>query len=92
MTSYDSCGCEKYKWLQDERYQTVLKATHTIAYEYDPHTNKEVVSPFISKFIAGNYDGRLLSDVMIEDNVIHPEDLELLLAFREKFIKGLPIQ
>lgn len=88
MTSYNSCGCEKYKWLQDERYQTVLKATHTIAYEYDPHTNKEVVSPFISKFIAGNYDGRLLSDVMIEDNVIHPEDLELSLAFREKVHQG----
>lgn len=80
--------CEKHKWLQDERYQTVLKATHTIAYEYDPNTNEQFFSPFIGKYIAGNYDGRLLSHVMVEDQIIHPEDLESALSFREKVHAG----
>lgn len=88
MTNNDIYNCEKYEWVKDARYQTVLKTTHTIAYEYDPVTKKQVVSPFIGQYIAGNYDGRLLSHVMIEDNVIHPEDLALSLEFREKVFKG----
>ncbi len=88
MPSSKTCGCEKYKWLEDERYQTILQSTRTIAYEYNPQTNKELVSPFIGKYIAGNYDGRLLSHVMLEDNVIHPDDLQLSLAYREKVALG----
>lgn len=88
MQNNNTYNCEKYKWLRDERYQTVLKATHTVAYEYDPVSCEQFVSPFISKYIAGNYNGRLLSNVMIEDNVIHPEDLETALAFREKVYHG----
>lgn len=88
MPNNKTCGCEKSKWLEDERYQTILKSTRTIAYEYNPQTKIEIVSPFIGNYIAGNYDGRLLSQVMLEDNVIHPDDLQLSLAYREKVAKG----
>ena len=49
---------------------------HTIAYEFNPETGEEIVSPFIHQYLAGNYDGRLLSQVMVEDQVIHPDDLK----------------
>lgn len=84
MTSFDACKGEEGKWLLDKRYQTVLKAIHTIAYEYNPVTKEQTVSPFINEYIAGNYDGRLLSHVMVEDNVIHPEDLSKAVAFRDQ--------
>lgn len=88
MTSVNIYKSEKYKWLLDKRYETILKATHTIAYEYNPITKEQAVSPFINEYIAGNYDTRLLSNVMIEDNVIHPDDLEKSLKFREQVENG----
>lgn len=88
MKNLQSEKVQKYDWLLDERYQTVLKATHTIAYEYNPHTKEQTVSPFINELIAGNYDGRLLSHVMVEDNIIHPNDLEKSLRFRKEVAAG----
>ena len=76
------------QWLRDERYEAVLRATHTIAFEFDPLTGRQETSPFISEYIAGNYDGRMLSDVMVEDGVIYPDDLETSLRFREKVMHG----
>lgn len=88
MDNMEASARQKYMWLRDERYQTVLKATQTIAFEYNPTTREQVVSPFINEYIAGNYDGRLLSNVMLEDNIIHPEDIPLSLVFREKVGAG----
>ena len=76
------------EWLDDSSYQTILRATHMIAFEYDATQKKQRVSPYISEYIMGNYDGRLLSDVMLEDHVIHPDDIEKSLAFREQVISG----
>lgn len=75
-------------WLDDSSYQAILKETHMIAFEYDALQKKQWVSPFIGEFIAGNYDGRLLSDVMLEDGVIHPDDVSKSLSFREQVMKG----
>lgn len=88
MENMDTSASEDYRWLNDERYQTVLKATRTIAFEYNPVTLEQTVSPFISEYIAGNYDSRLLSRVMLEDDIIHPEDIQLSLDFREKVGTG----
>lgn len=88
MARNDIQRSDNYMWLQDKRQQTVLKTMRTIAYEYNPVTKEQMVSPFINQYIAGNYDGRLLSHVMIEDNVIHPDDLKKSLAFREKAKAG----
>lgn len=88
MENMDTSASEDYRWLNDERYQTVLKATRTIAFEYNPVTLEQTVSPFINEYIAGNYDRRLLSQVMLEDDIIHPEDIQLSLDFREKVGAG----
>lgn len=75
-------------WLDDSSYQAILRETHMIAFEFDTVTRKQRVSPYIEKYISGNYDGRLLSDVMLEDNVIHPDDIVKSLAFREQVAAG----
>lgn len=75
-------------WLDDPRCQTVLKATSTIAFEFNVKTKKQRLSPFIGKYLAGNYDGRMLSDVMLEDGIIYPDDLKASLQFKEFVIGG----
>lgn len=76
------------QWLMDERYQMVLRATNTIAFEYDLKTEEEWHSPFVGEYIAGHYNGRKLSQVMLEDEVIHPEDRPLSLQFLARARKG----
>lgn len=77
------------KWLGGSEFQTILYSSHLIAFKYNPATGEEFVSPFISEFIAGNYDGRYLSDVMLEDNVIHPKDLQKAFDLRHNVKAGI---
>lgn len=72
------------KWMDNGRYQAILRQNRTIAYEFDPKSGIQFVSPFISEFLAGNYDHRLLSQVMLEDGVLYPKDEERMIAFRDK--------
>lgn len=76
------------KWLDDTAYQAILKETHMIAFEFDLVNKVQHVSPFIGEFLAGDYNGRLLSEVMVSDQVVHPEDLDKSLKFREKIGSG----
>lgn len=69
--------------LDDGAYQKILKASRAVAFMYDSEQQKEVVSPHIGELLMGNYDGRLLSQTMLEDGVIHPADVEKSKAFRE---------
>lgn len=75
-------------WLEDKRSQAVLRLRHAAAFEFDTATGRQAHSPDIGEYVAGNYDGRLLSQVMLEDGVIHPDDITLSLAFREKIKSG----
>lgn len=79
-------------WLNNEEYLTVLRATHTVAFEYDPAAKKQLVTSNISELVSGNYDGRMLSNVMLEDGIIHPEDLEISLRFREQARSGTAVE
>lgn len=76
------------RWLDDTAYQAILKETHMIAFEFDVKNRTQHVSPFIGEFLAGNYDGRLLSEVMVQDDVIYPEDRDKSLDFREQINSG----
>lgn len=75
-------------WLDDSSYQSILRETHMVAFEFDAVTGEQRVSPHIQEFIAGNYDGRLLSDVMLEDGIIYPDDIGKSLVFREQVTAG----
>lgn len=75
-------------WLENQQYQTILQQTHTIAFEFNIHTGEHFVSPFISEVLAGNYDSRQLSRVMLEDGVLCPEDTPQMVAFRDRILAG----
>lgn len=82
-----SCVSERGR-VGDNSYQTILKEAHIILFEYHSTRNAPCVSPFINEYISGNYDGRPLIDVLLEDNVIHPKDVEKAMAFRAQVIAG----
>lgn len=77
-----------HAWIEDRQYQTILRLTHTIAFEFDPRTGRHFVSPFITETLAGTYDDRQLSQVMLEDGVLHPEDVEKMSTFRDLVLSG----
>lgn len=78
----------KRNWLENQQYQTILRLTHTIAFEFNPWTGEHFVSPFVSEILAGNYDSRQLSRVMLEDGVLYPEDTHKMIAFRDHILEG----
>lgn len=75
-------------WVRDKKLETVLRAMRAIVFEFHAKTGKQYVSPFINEFLPGNYDDRPLSTVMLEDGIIHPEDLGISVAFRESCRRG----
>lgn len=70
--------------LDEETYQAILKAGRVIAFSYDSGQKTECFTPYIGELLAGRYDGRLLSQTMLEDSVIHPADVEKAKRFREE--------
>lgn len=75
-------------WIDGECCQTALRAINTVVFEYDLVTFEERVSPYIGEYIAGDYNGHLLSNVMLRGDIIHPDDVSLSLRFREKARSG----
>lgn len=75
-------------WIQDKKLESVLRSLRAIVFEFHAKTGKQFASSFISDYLKGNYDGRPLSVVMLEDNVIHPDDINLSLEFRECCRRG----
>lgn len=73
--------------LDDGIYQTILKASSAIAFMYDFEDSLEFVSPHSGELLAGNYNGRLLSETMLEDGVIHPDDVKKSIEFREQVMQ-----
>lgn len=76
-------GEEERRWLSDQRYQTILQQTRTVAFEYDLDNGEHFVSPFVSELFSGTYDSRRLSDIMLEDGIIYPDDIPASIQYRE---------
>lgn len=72
----------------NEQFQLTPRYIQTIIFEFDPITGKHFVSPFISEMLPGNYDDRKLSQVMLEDGVLHPDDTSKMLHFRNRVMSG----
>lgn len=80
MSNHDN---RKLTFLEDDGvYQSILKASRAIAFMFDPELDHEMVSPHIVDLLAGNYGDRLLSQTMLEDGIIHPEDVEKSVEFQ----------
>lgn len=76
-------------WLKNSQYQTILRLTNTIAFQFDPTTGAHFVSPFISETLTGTYDDRQLSQVLLEDGVVHPDDYDKLTELRDMTLSGI---
>lgn len=75
-------------WLDAEAYQTVLQSLSILAFEFDTVRRTQRVSACIGNYLAGTYDARMVLDVLAEDGVVHPEDFQKFLAFREQAYSG----
>lgn len=76
------------QWLVDPHYQMALRSIGAVSFEFVPSTRAQYVSPFISGSLSGNYKGRRLFDVLLEDQVIHPDDREMFGHFLEGIYEG----
>ena len=65
----------------DERYRIILEQTDTLVFEWIPDTGERFLPADFSRRFAGKYDGRDLVRVWLDDEVIHPADIEQLEAF-----------
>ncbi|MEG0377394.1 MAG: PAS domain-containing protein, partial [Eubacterium sp.] len=75
------------KQMDDERYRIIIDQTETIVCEWMREGNKRYYAPQFKEKFKGNYDeNRDLRDILIEDGVIHPDDVELVM---ENFDKSL---
>lgn len=84
----EECVLLQNQWFNDFCYESILRATNSVIFEYYPESGQEVVSDYVQELIAGDYNGRMLSAVMIEDGVIHPDDVSVSIEFRKKAKSG----
>lgn len=77
-------------WMCDERLMPVLRASRIFLFEYDLRKGTARYSPLLPEMLAGNYDGRALSAVMLEDGVVHSKDVGAATALRDQVRSGLP--
>lgn len=64
------------QYISDARNRIVLEETKTIVTECNLDTNINYISPIISHYICGNYNGRKISQVLVEDGIVHSDDLK----------------
>lgn len=72
----------------DVRYRIVLEQTGTIVFEWMKETNFQYIAPRMAESFAGNYDGRNLFTVWLEDDVICEEDLPSFRQFLSRAAKA----
>lgn len=76
-------------WMLENCYQTILKQTATITFEYNLDTGTHFDCPFIGELLMGNFDGRRLSEVLLDDEVVYPPDVWKAERFRDQSLLGL---
>lgn len=77
------------RWIDDVSYQEILRAAHIIVFLFNRAATVQQLSPYISELLAGNFDGRMLADIFIEDGIVHPDDLEAFKKFVERVMEGV---
>ncbi len=65
---------------EDKRYRYALKATGTLVIEYDRSNKTYFYDPQIFHSLAGNYDHRALWQILLDDGVADPLDVNALKA------------
>lgn len=66
------------RYCEAVRFRTALASTRTLVFEWRAPLELTYVSPKIMQDFAGNYDGRHLFAVWLEDDVVHVDDRHVL--------------
>lgn len=66
------------RYCEAIRFRTALASTRTLVFEWRAPLELTYVSPKIMQDFAGNYDGRHLFTVWLEDDVVHADDRHIL--------------
>lgn len=66
------------RYCEAVRFRTALASTRTLVFEWRAPLELTYVSPKIMQDFAGNYDGRHLFAVWLEDDVVHADDRHIL--------------
>ena len=66
------------RYCEAVRFRTALASTRTLVFEWRAPLELTYVSPKIMQDFAGNYDGRHLFTVWLEDDVVHVDDRHVL--------------
>ena len=74
--------------LDDLRHKAVLDHIKTMIFEWSESDAPAYMSPRISQFLSGNYDGRMVFTVWREDKVISPADMPLFVEFLSAVADG----
>lgn len=66
------------KQIDDERYRLVIEQTNTLVFEWIIETDQRYYAPEFSEIFMGSYDGRDIKEIWLNDEVVHPKDIEVL--------------
>lgn len=72
----------------EERYRILLERTNTVLFEMDNNDTLTYVSPYLAEKYCGLYDGRNITTIMLEDAVIHPDDIIKFNNFLDEYSNG----
>lgn len=66
------------KQMDDERYRLVIEQTNTLVFEWIIGTSQRYYAPKFSEIFMGSYDGRDIKEIWLDDEVVHPKDIDVL--------------
>lgn len=76
------------EYVDKDNYKILLDCTNTIMFEWNAKTNIRYVSKKIFEDYIEEYRGRDILDIVMEDSIIHSEDMSKFHAFRDEYRTG----
>lgn len=68
---------------RDARYRILAEHTDTLIFEWNEQTKKSFIDPKIERIYDGDYVGREIFAVWVNDRVVHHEDIHKLLRLKK---------
>lgn len=69
-------GYSRLQSEEDERNSLILAATETVVFVYDPFLHTYTANSLAKKYIAADFDGRRVSEILSSGDVVSKEDAE----------------
>lgn len=63
---------------ESKYYRRIFDHSNTIVFEWNESTEERYISPRIADWFVGNYDGRDLFDILLNDGTVHNDDKQII--------------